>query len=116
MSATVTLSHIASVSRFGYALSDETRARILLELRAGPATPSELVANLGVSKQLVSNHLSCLRGCGLISGGRDGRNMRYSLAVPELGAALGGLLQLVLEVDPNCCEENGCGENGCACS
>lgn len=112
----MTLSHIASVSRFGYALSDETRARIMLELRGGSATPSELVDRIGVSKQLLSNHLSCLRGCGLIVGERHGRNMRYSLAVPALGEALGGLVQLVLEVDPNCCEQNGCGENGCACS
>lgn len=112
----MTLSHIASVSRFGYALSDETRARILLELRGGPTTPSELVDILGESKQLLSNHLSCLRGCGLVAAERHGRHMRYSLAVPELGAALGSLVQLVLEVDPHCCESASCAENGCTCS
>lgn len=112
----MTLSHLASVSRFGYALSDETRTRIMLELRGGPATPSELVERLGVTKQLLSNHLSCLRGCGLISGEREGRNMSYSLAAPELAPALGALLQLVLVVDPSCCEENDCRENGCTCS
>jgi ArsR family transcriptional regulator, cadmium/lead-responsive transcriptional repressor len=38
---TVTLTHTSALARLGYALSDETRARILLALREAPACPSD---------------------------------------------------------------------------
>ena len=59
-----TLVHSDALSRFGYALSDSTRTQILLSLRAGPGYPSELADKIGVSRQILSNHLACLRGCG----------------------------------------------------
>ena len=63
--STTTLTHVSALSRLGHALSDDTRTRILLALRDGPARPSALAGELGVSKQVMSNQLACLRGCGL---------------------------------------------------
>ncbi|WP_137121269.1 ArsR/SmtB family transcription factor [Segeticoccus rhizosphaerae] len=90
------------LARFGHALSDATRARLLLALRESPAYPSDLADLLGVSRQGVSNHLTCLRGCGLVIAVPEGRRMRYELADPGLGHALGDLLSVVLLVDPTC--------------
>ncbi|MBC2644845.1 MULTISPECIES: helix-turn-helix transcriptional regulator [unclassified Rhodococcus (in: high G+C Gram-positive bacteria)] len=98
-----TLMHSDALSRFGYALSDATRTRILLSLREGPGYPSELAESIGVSRQILSNHLSCLRGCGLVIAVPEGRRARYELADPRIGRALGDLIGLVLAVDPNCC-------------
>lgn len=95
--------HSDALSRFGYALSDATRTRILLSLREGPGYPSELAESIGVSRQILSNHLSCLRGCGLVIAVPEGRRARYELADPRIGRALGDLIGLVLAVDPNCC-------------
>jgi DNA-binding transcriptional ArsR family regulator len=106
--ATVTAPHMAALARLGHALSDETRTRILLALREAPAFPSDLADALGVSRQVMSNQLACLRGCGLVAGVKDGRNTWYRLAEPELAAALDGLLRLVLTVDPSCCSGEGC--------
>ena len=106
--STVTLTHTSALSRLGNALADETRTRILLALREGPARPSELAQALGVSKQVMSNQLGCLRGCGLVMATPEGRNHWYSLADPRLGEALGDLLQLVVTVDPTCCSPEGC--------
>jgi DNA-binding transcriptional ArsR family regulator len=92
-----------ALSRFGHALSDPTRTRILLKLREEPAYPSELADQLGVSRQSLSNHLTCLRGCGLVVPIPDGRRTRYQLTDPRIGHALGDLLALVLVVDPECC-------------
>ena len=39
-----TATHHDALSRFGYALSDPTRARLLLALRDAPGYPAELVA------------------------------------------------------------------------
>lgn len=97
------LVHRDALSRFGYALSDPTRAQILLSLRTAPGYPSDLADAIGVSRQTISNHLACLRGCGLAVAVPEGRRSRYELADPRIGHALGDLLGLVLAVDPACC-------------
>jgi DNA-binding transcriptional ArsR family regulator len=102
------LVHTDALARFGYALSDATRTQILLSLRKSPQYPSELADAIGVSRQIVSNHLACLRGCGLVVALAEGRRARYELADPRIGHALDDLLGLVLAVDPNCCAETGC--------
>jgi len=97
------LTHGSVLARFGQALSDPTRARILLSLRTGPGYPSELADALGVSRQSVSNHLACLRGCGLVVAVPAGRRTRYELADRRLGHALDDLMGVVLAVDPEHC-------------
>lgn len=107
----VVISHAEGLSRLGYALSDPTRVQILLALREAPAVPSDLAEALAVSRQVMSNQLACLRGCGLVEAVRDGRHAWYRLADPHLGPALDELLRVVLVVDPDCCA----GEE-CSCS
>jgi ArsR family transcriptional regulator, cadmium/lead-responsive transcriptional repressor len=97
------------LSRFGHALSDPTRARVLLALREAPAYPAELAELLGVSRQAMSNHLACLRGCGLVVAVPEGRRSRYELADARLAHALGDLLGVVLAVDPAACPAAGQG-------
>lgn len=93
-----TLTHSAVLARFGYALSDPTRAKILLALREAPAYPSDLAELIGVSRQSMSNHLTCLRGCGLVVSVPEGRKAKYELADPKLGHALTDLLGVVAVV------------------
>ena len=102
-----TATHGQVLARFGHALSDRTRARVLLALKDGPAYPADLSDLLGVSRQGLSNHLTCLRGCGLVVAVPEGRRMRYELADPRLAHALADLLGVVLAVDPACCDETG---------
>ncbi|WP_253907934.1 metalloregulator ArsR/SmtB family transcription factor [Arthrobacter sp. H20] len=112
-----TLTQHAVLARFGYALSDPVRSRILLTLREGPSYPGELAELAGVSKQRLSNHLSCLRGCGLVVAAVEGRRIRYELADQKLGEALSALLHVVVVSDPMCSrvskEEHGDGEACC---
>jgi ArsR family transcriptional regulator, cadmium/lead-responsive transcriptional repressor len=104
------LAHGQVLARFGHALSDPTRSRVLLALREGPAYPAGLAELLGVSRQAMSNHLACLRGCGLVVAVPDGRRSRYELTDARLAHALGDLLGVVLAVDPAACPES---EAGC---
>jgi DNA-binding transcriptional ArsR family regulator len=106
--ATATLSHTAAIARLGYALSDPTRAGIMLALRDEPASPSDLAEALGVSRQVMSNHLACLRGCGLVEAVQEGRRSWYRLTDPHLAPALAELLEVTLLVDPTCCDSAGC--------
>ena len=92
-----------ALARFGHALSDPTRTRVLLRLREGPAYPADLADLVGVSRQAMSNHLACLRGCGLVVAVPEGRRSRYELTDPRITHALNDLLDLVLVVDPDCC-------------
>lgn len=108
MTLTASLSHTAAVARLGHALSDPTRAAILLALRDAPAYPSDLADELGVTRQSMSNHLACLRGCGLVESIADGRRSRYELTDPHLAAALDELMRVVLLVEPDCCSGDGC--------
>ncbi len=101
--------HSDALARFGYALSDATRTEILLTLRAGPGYPSDLAEKIGVSRQILSNHLSCLRGCGLVVAQPEGRRSRYELADKRIAHALDDLLGLVLAVDPACCPDTDAG-------
>jgi len=100
-----TATHGEVLARFGAALSDPTRVRVLLALRDAPAYPADLADLLGVSRQSLSNHLTCLRGCGLVVAVPEGRRMRYELADNRLRHALTDLLGVVLAVDEAYCQD-----------
>ena len=97
-----TISRSEVLARFGHALSDSTRTQVMLVLHDGPSYPADLAEQLGVSRQSLSNHLACLRGCGLVVAEPEGRRTRYELADPSLGTALTELLNVVIAVDPAC--------------
>ncbi|ETW24577.1 Cd(II)/Pb(II)-sensing metalloregulatory transcriptional regulator CmtR [Mycobacterium gastri] len=89
----------SALARLGRALADPTRCRILVALLDGICYPGQLASHLGLTRSNVSNHLSCLRGCGLVMATYEGRQVRYALADRHLARALGELVQVVLAVD-----------------
>lgn len=104
---------IDALARFGRALADPIRCRILLAVRENPAHPAELADALGISRTRLSNHLACLRDCGLVvTVPAGGRRVRYELADARLGHALDDLRAAVLavETDKSCpdAEDHGC--------
>ena len=88
--------------RVGKAIADPTRCSVLLCLLDGPHYPTELAEHLGLTKANVSNHLACLRGCGLVVGTQEGRRVRYELADPRLAHALEDLAGLASSLAPVC--------------
>ncbi|MFF1421572.1 ArsR/SmtB family transcription factor [Streptomyces sp. NPDC058280] len=92
-------SDIEVLARFGRALADPIRCRILLALREEPAYPSDLADTLDISRTRLSNHLACLRDCGLVVTVPDGRRTRYELADERLGHALEHVLAAVVAVE-----------------
>jgi DNA-binding transcriptional ArsR family regulator len=91
------------LARIGTALADDSRRRLLVALIDAPGYPSELADELGLTRANVSNHLTCLRGCGLVTASKEGRRVRYELADPRLGKALRDLLELRLTINPTVC-------------
>ena len=107
-------SRVDVLTRLGRAMADPSRSRILLALLENPGYPAELARDLDLTRSNVSNHLSCLRGCGLVTATPEGRQTRYAIADPHLGHALTELLAVVATVDARGpCENPNCTVEGC---
>lgn len=94
-------SQVDVMNRLGRAMADPTRSRILLSLLTEPGYPAQLARDLDLSRTNVSNHLACLRGCGIVVAEPEGRKTRYEIADPHLAAALKALVEVTLAVDEN---------------
>lgn len=71
-----------------HGLSDISRLSILQSLRNGAASVSQIVQVTGLSQSNASNHLSCLRNCGLVRSEQRGRNIFYMFANDKIGELL----------------------------
>lgn len=84
----------------------------LLALSEAPAHPSDLAEAFGISRTRLSNHLACLRDCGMVVAVPVGRRTRYELADPRLAHALDDVRTAVVavETDRACADAD---EKGC---
>ena len=80
MLITSTTSTIDLQAKLFRGFADSSRLSILETLRAGERTVSDLVQATGLTQPNVSNHLSCLRDCGLVTVRQQGRFAYYSLS------------------------------------
>lgn len=107
-------SRLDVMNRLGRAMSDPTRSRILLALLEGPSYPAVIARELELTRSNVSNHLACLRGCGIVIAQPEGRQTRYEISDPHLTAALTSLVEVTLAVDESVpCVDPGCTVAGC---
>lgn len=87
-------------------LGDPGRIRILLALRGGPRSVSQLAAAAGLSPPAASHAMRLLRGHRIVSVTREGRHAHYELAdahVRELlDVATAHLGHSTLDHTPDC--------------
>lgn len=108
------VSRLDVMNRLGRAMADPTRSRILMTLLGGPSYPAVLSRDLQLTRSNVSNHLTCLRDCGLVVAEPEGRHTRYEIADPHLAAALTALVDVTLAVNENApCGDASCSVLGC---
>ncbi len=69
------------------AFAHPTRLHVLHLLGKGERTPSWLQAELAISKTNLSQHLAILKACGVVVTRRQGKQIRFSLAMPEVKQA-----------------------------
>lgn len=107
-------SRLDVMNRLGRAMADPTRSRILMTLLEGPNYPAVLSRDLELTRSNVSNHLTCLRDCGIVVAEAEGRQTRYEIADPHLTAALVALVDVTLAVDVHApCVDSTCTVVGC---
>jgi DNA-binding transcriptional ArsR family regulator len=70
------------------ALATPSRVLILGRLHAGPCTVNELAGDVGMEPSAVSHQLRVLRHLGLVTGQREGRQVRYDLYDDHVGELL----------------------------
>jgi len=77
-------------------LANPRRLEIIHRLAQGPCEVGRLAEEIGASQPNISQHLSVLRAAGIVDAERDGREVRYRLADPDVIVAcniMRGVLQ-----------------------
>jgi DNA-binding transcriptional ArsR family regulator len=87
-----------NASEFLKAMSHETRLVILCLLLDGRKSVSELEQKLQLRQPFVSQQLARLRADELVEAERDGKNVYYSIARPEVGEIIGSLYRAFCKV------------------
>ena len=89
---------VALTAKLFRGLADSSRLSILDALRDGPLTVGEIVETTRLGQSNVSNHLGCLRDCGLVSSAAEGRFVRYALSDKRVGRLLNLADELLADV------------------
>jgi DNA-binding transcriptional ArsR family regulator len=63
---------------------------------AGPVEVRKLAEHFGMPQPAISQHRAALRGVGLVEAVREGREVRYRLADPEIVSACGIMRQVLI--------------------
>ena len=79
---------MAIAAKLFRSLGDQTRLALLLALLDGEQRVTDLVQQVGTSQANVSNHLICLRECGLVAARPEGRQTFYRVATAEVESLL----------------------------
>ncbi len=79
---------IAIQAKLFRGFSDPSRLSILNALYNGALTVSEIIEMTGLTQSNVSNHLGCLRDCGLVTAKHQGRFVYYELSDERVGRLL----------------------------
>ena len=98
MPLTIPIDMLALRGKLFRGLADRSRLAILEALRNSPRTVGEIVEATGLTQPNVSNHLACLRDCGLVVSMQEGRYVRYRLSDSRVAALLGLADELLAEV------------------
>ena len=78
-------------------LANPKRLEIIYILKHGERSVGEIVEAMGISKANVSQHLSVLRGVGVLKSRREGVSIYYSIANPKIIKACSLMREVMLE-------------------
>lgn len=77
---------------------DPSRLSILSALLNQPLTVGEIVEATGLSQPNISNHLSCLRDCGLVVSDQKGKFVQYGLSDDRVALLISLAEELLADV------------------
>ncbi|MFC4103436.1 ArsR/SmtB family transcription factor [Paenibacillus xanthanilyticus] len=95
-------------AKFVRGFSDKTRLQILESIKSAEKTVSEIVDALHGNQSNISQHLACLKGCGIIVSRQEGKYIYYSLRNKQIAELLDVMETVFLQVEEEvaACERN----------
>ncbi|SDH63349.1 ArsR/SmtB family transcription factor [Desulfosporosinus hippei] len=106
--------------KFIKGFADRTRLQILEAIIDQEKTVQQIVDQIKGNQSNVSQHLACLKGCGIVTSRQDGKFMYYSLRDEQVrsllnifDAVLGDVKESVATCDKN--EKCLCGKSELKC-
>jgi DNA-binding transcriptional ArsR family regulator len=73
------MNHSDIKAKFIRGFSDKTRLQILHSIKNKEMTVTQIVDELNGNQSNISQHLACLKGCGIIVGRQEGKFIYYTL-------------------------------------
>jgi DNA-binding transcriptional ArsR family regulator len=95
--------------KFFKGFGDKTRLAILDALKGGEKTVSEIVSEIEGNQSNVSQHLACLKGCGIVKSRQEGKFTYYSLRnddVRNFLDAANAILRSLTDEIYSCCRND----------
>lgn len=94
--------------KFLRAFGDKTRLQILECIKYEEQTVSQIVESMEGNQSNISQHLACLKGCGIIEGRPEGKYVYYGLRNQQIKEWLDTLDTLLFQIQDNvaCCEDH----------
>lgn len=89
---------LAAAACLFHGFSDPSRLAILRHLSLAEHRVVDLTAHLGLAQSTVSQHLACLKDCGLVTSRPQGRASMFSLTHPEALRRLFAAAEQLLEL------------------
>jgi DNA-binding transcriptional ArsR family regulator len=102
--------HIVDVkAKFLRGFSDRTRLQILECIQGKEKTVTQIVDELQGNQSNISQHLACLKGCGIIVSRQEGKYIYYSLRNEQISQLLHAIDAVFHQVEAEvaACEKNG---------
>lgn len=95
-------------AKFIRGFSDKTRLQILEFIKDKERTVSQIVEEISGNQSNISQHLACLKGCGIIIGRQEGKFIYYSLRSEQIRLLLSMMDEVFhqVEEDVAACERN----------
>lgn len=93
---------------FIHGLSNKARLTILELLKSNEMTVNEIVRKTNISQSSISQHLACLKGCGLVSSRQEGKYVYYQIKSYQILELLRLIDSVVVETkdDIETCEHH----------
>lgn len=91
-----------------HGFSNKTRIQILECIKVQEKTVSQIIEEINGNQSNISQHLTCLKGCGIIVGRNEGKYVYYGLRNQQIRDLL-TMFDVVLEDVENdmaCCDRH----------
>ncbi|XQY92581.1 ArsR/SmtB family transcription factor [Metabacillus sp. HB246100] len=94
--------------KFLHGFSHRVRIQILDCIKHEEKAVSQIVKEIEGNQSNISQHLACLKGCGLIVGRQEGKYVYYSLSNHKVRDLLTMFEDVLVDIqtDVSCCENH----------